>query len=83
MKIITATGSVYIVTNDNGRWWLSGKNKATWASAPIEGTWEIKEPKVELGKSAELISVYVNEPANPLRIPGGGKITSPVIAIEE
>lgn len=83
MRIITTTGSVYTVIKENNKWWLSAKNVPNPTSGKLEGMWEIQEPKIKIGQSAELISAYVNDRDNPLRMPGGGKITSPVIMIEE
>lgn len=85
MKITfeTETGSVYCVEKDaTGQWWLHpSQNKVTDMSVPVDGSWRIQEPVIEVGEPARLVSLYFNDLSHPDRIPGGGKITSNVTKV--
>jgi hypothetical protein len=86
--IITESGSHYYVDVEDDRFYLSGENVASDRSASIPSytRWEIKRPTPwppQLGQSLTMFSKFFHEPKDhPLRIPGGGKITSLVRTIE-
>jgi hypothetical protein len=83
IKFGTLSGSKYTVERDeNNVWWLEANNVPNWGSVPVDGRWEIDEPFIAEGQSARLVSAHYLEFDSPKRIPGGGKITSPVLDIE-
>ena len=86
--IVTASGSLYNVSErDDGSWWLSGKNVRSFTSQaiPPESEWPIEKPDWPpvTGKPVMFVSLYFTDVHNPLRIPGGGKITSDVASCSE
>jgi hypothetical protein len=87
--ITTETGSVYNVgQRDDGTWWLSAKNVATPQSEQLtaEHEWQILPPQPwppVQGQRVVLATAYLADFGNPLRIPRGGKLTSPVVTVSE
>lgn len=81
----TETGSVYIIREIDGRFWLSGKNVSTTRSQPLGDMkeWEIFKPSPwppVKGDGIYMVSIHVDDSKNhPKRIPGGGKFTSNVV----
>lgn len=83
-QVQTESGSRSVVGKDReGKWWLSGDNVVTPTSAPLQdGVWEIREPDIwppAIGERMILLANPALEHDHPLRAPGGGKISSPVV----
>jgi hypothetical protein len=84
LLIETATGSKYVLTRrpDNS-WWVSGENQVSDTSRSLgDRAWPIQPPMLPReGESWVFFSLFQFEPDHPDRIPGGGKITSPVVRV--
>ncbi len=85
-EIHTESGSKYRVRiDDQGKFWLSGENKASIFSSSIQGSeWAIKTPvpwPAVVGERLYMESTYIDKHEHPSRIPGGGKNTSPIIEV--
>lgn len=84
VEILTATGSRYWVGRDSrtGRWWLRGENVPNPNSARMDSSWwEIEPPDpwpIQIGKSVMLYAPRDWAMNDMRRVPGGGKVTSPV-----
>jgi hypothetical protein len=86
-EIRTIRGSLYwIHRHPDGRWWVSAKNLPTPDSCSLaHGCWEIRPPvrwPPSVGRSFVFEAPHASAPDDPNRIPGGGKITSEVVAAE-
>ena len=87
-KVTTVSGSVYMLSGDALECTLHRSTKLVLNphSQETPGSWALKPlqvwPPVE-GKSMLLLSLYYEDHSNPLRIPGGGKLTGPVVSVEE
>ena len=86
-RIRTRSGSVYTVAHDrDGKWWLGGRNVANpFSTALPPGLWEIEPPQPWppiIGLPLIMLAPTLWATDNPKRIPGGGKVTSPVEAFE-
>jgi len=87
VELYTHTGSVYRVTrNKRERWWMRAANVANPTSRPLNPGrwWIIQRPcpwPPELGQPIALRAPGWLARDDPARIPGGGKITSPIRAI--
>jgi hypothetical protein len=86
--IHTTSGSCYVVELRDDRWWLCAANVPNPTSGRLPGdtVWEIKPPTPwppVFGQRLWLVSRYFEEPTHPLRIPGGGKHTSPVVSVTQ
>lgn len=83
-SVRTATGSVYRMVEDGEtRWWLNADNVANPTSRRLDPQvwWRIQQPDPwppELGSPVMLLAPLEFDRRNPERLPGGGKITSPV-----
>lgn len=82
-RVDTASGSVYMVGRDSrGHWWVSAVNVLSRDSRVIpRGDWPIEPPEPwppEVGKQLYIAAAKVLPRCDPLRMPGGGKYTSPV-----
>jgi len=87
-RIKTFSGSIYDVRKDeNDQWWLRG-NVANSHSVAMDGQrwWKIDVPypmPIIIGYRVILASKYAKDSKdNPLRIEGGGKITSEVVDLQ-
>jgi len=85
--IVTATGSVYRVRrDDDGAWWCAGDNVPTAMSCSLaDGEWEIAPPipwPPVIGERLRLVAPGDMRRTDPLRMPGGGKITSEVTRVD-
>lgn len=85
-EITTETGSLYRLGLDaDGRWWVSGDNIATPTSCCLaDGCWEIQPPASwppEPGFPLEFRAPPRLSAGDPRRVPGGGKVTSPVTEV--
>lgn len=80
----TESGSVYCVVQDTeGRWFLNADNVPNPASRRLDpdSWWRIEQPHPwppELGAPIALISALDLDRRDAERMPGGGKVTSPV-----
>jgi len=87
-RITTASDSVYIITeHDNDTFTVRGENIPSMTSQPLgETEWAIKRPEPwppVCGQQLEFYSVYFDADFDtPLRMPGGGKVTSPIRLIQ-
>lgn len=84
--IHTRSGSLYRIAVDSaGRWWISGDNVRTPISSYLgDGCWEIQPPSPwppQIGSPLTFLAPPHLEIGDPNRIPGGGKVTSPVVDI--
>lgn len=88
LRITTATDSVYTITErDNSVFTVRGENTPSMTSQPLGAAeWFIKQPSPwppQCGQQLEFISTYFDADFDtPLRMPGGGKVTSPVRLIQ-
>lgn len=87
-KVTTASGSVYYLSGDALECTLHHKTKLVLSptSVPTPGSWALKPLEVwppALHQPMLLLSLYFEDKLNPLRIPGGGKLTGPVMSVEE
>lgn len=87
-KVTTASGSEYYLSGDALECTLHSKTKLVLSptSVATPGSWALKPLAVwppELHKPMLLLSLYFEDHSSPLRIPGGGKLTSPVVSVEE
>lgn len=87
-RITTFSGSVYEVRRDVARdtWWMRGDNVPSIASVPLakDEWWEIQWPSPwppQFNESMLLRALESLAMDSPLRMPGGGKFTSPVVGI--
>lgn len=82
--IHTKSGSVYKLGRTNGRWWVSGVNVVNEQSKDIRGDkWEIERPApTEIGMPLVFVAARSLAMDDPARMPGGGKVTSPVTSME-
>lgn len=85
--IKTESGSVYKVRSDSdGCYWLSGENVPSFSSVAVpEGEWQIDRPTpwpIAIGQPLQMVSAFYLAFEHPERIPGGGKLTSPVVSVE-
>ena len=87
-RITTATDSVYIITEHyNGVFTVRGENIPSMTSQPLgETEWFINRPTPwppVCGQQLEFYSQYFDADYDePLRMPGGGKVTSPIRLIQ-
>jgi hypothetical protein len=86
-RIRTRSGSIYFVAHDrDGKWWLGGRNQVNPFSVALPpGAWEIEAPKPwppVIGLPLILLAPTLWAKDHPKRLPGGGKVTSPVAAFE-
>ena len=87
-KVTTASDSVYILTErDNGTFGVKGENVASSVSYSLGNSeWDIFRPEPwppVCGEAVRFVSSLVDQPSGtPYRMPGGGKITSPVRMVE-
>jgi hypothetical protein len=83
IAVTTASHSVYAIERRGDGWFLFASHLPSATSEDINGAaWQIEEPAMpELGRSWILTSFHYFDWDNPDRIPGGGKITSPVVEI--
>ena len=90
MVITTYSGSVYRIRQDaTGIWRMLGENVVTERSKdirPVDGLehgWEIEFGSVpKIGEPLCVVAPARMAMDDPMRIPGGGKITSPITNIE-
>lgn len=85
--LTTASGSHYVVARDScGMWWFGGRNVATaWSCALPPRLWRIERPTPwppRLGKALLMMAPTSLALADPARVPGGGKVTSPIATLE-
>jgi hypothetical protein len=87
VELHTRSGSVYIVVQDTGgAWWLGADNRPTQESRSLSdgGPWRIEAPEVwppVVGQPAAIYALREIPYGHPARVPGGGKITSPVLRV--
>ena len=83
ITVITYTGSEYTVVREGVDFYLLATHIPNMTSTDVNGErWKIAEPKFpEIGKSWHIYSAYYGDINNPLRMPGGGKLTSPVESV--
>ena len=87
VEAVTASGSRYRIAADReGRWWLSADNRASATSRRLDPAdwWEIAPPEPwppVLGRSVRLMAPPDLAFDDPRRIPGGGKVTTPIRAL--
>ena len=87
VEAVTASGSRYrIVADGAAGWWLSADNRASATSRRLdpEDWWEIAPPEPwppVLGRSVRLMAPPGLAFDDPRRIPGGGKISTPIRAL--
>lgn len=88
-KVTTHSGSVYHVQGDGVLfyWLKSTKQVRTHdENLPVSGSYPLQQvapwPPVA-GHPMVMLAEHFTEPGHPLRLPGGGKITSPVQLVEE
>jgi hypothetical protein len=87
VEVHTYSGSVYIVKQtEEGNFLLQADNVPSRTSAQLnpEEEWPIQKPEPwppQLGQPVTLLSRYFHDKTHPDRMPGGGKITSPVRAV--
>lgn len=85
--VTTTSGSDYVVVRDaDRRWWLGGRNTVTLRSAPLPPgrLYEVEIPTPWpplIGASLSLVACHRLHSFDPARLPGGGKYTSPVVAV--
>jgi hypothetical protein len=83
----TASGSLYAVMRDaDGQWWLTARNvpSDTSVALPPAAMWMIAPPTpwpLEIGRPVAMLAPPWLALDDPARVPGGGKITSPVVAV--
>ena len=85
LEITTQSGSIYRLRKSvRGRWYLAGKNVPSSTSQDIQaGEWEVELPTVPtIGQPFRAYAPESMDRNDPARIPGGGKITSPITNIE-
>jgi hypothetical protein len=85
-NIRTASGSLYVIrVDEDDRYWLSGQNVPNAYSEPIPGDveWQIKPLPLPptLGQRLDIWSFFYEMPGHAERLPGGGKITTPVVSV--
>lgn len=85
VELVTVNGSHYWVGRDpqTGTWWMRGENVPNPISARLDPTrwWQIEQPDpwpVRLQERVMLRAASHLAMDDPLRIPGGGKFTSPI-----
>lgn len=85
--IHTDSGSMYhVLLDQQGRWWLRADNVPNPLSRALDRNqwWRIQRPypwPPELGSPVRLAAPPEMDRGDRARIPGGGKITSPVRAV--
>jgi hypothetical protein len=84
-EIRTLSGSLYrVAIDDANRWWVSADNVATCTSSNLaDGCWEIQPPSPwppVLGAPFRFVAPTHLPIGDPERVPGGGKVTSVVVA---
>ena len=88
LRITTASDSVYVITaQENDVYTVRGENIPSITSQPLgETEWAIMRPEPWppiLGQPLAFDSVYVDADFDtPLRMPGGGKRTSPIRLVQ-
>ena len=87
-RIRTQSGSLYVVARDaTGLWLFSGRNVPNPRSVSLAaGIWPIEPPQPwppVPGQPLVLAALGILPFGHPLRVPGGGKLTSPVVDVEE
>lgn len=85
-EIRTLSGSLYrVAIDDEDRWWVSADNVATCTSSNLaDGCWEIQPPSPwppVLGAPFRFVAPTHLPIGDPERVPGGGKVTSIVVAV--
>jgi hypothetical protein len=85
-EVRTLSGSLYRVAVDaQGRWWVSGDNIPSCSSSSLaDGCWEIQPPSPwppALGMPLRFVAPSHLFPGDAERVPGGGKVTSAVVAV--
>ncbi|HVZ30810.1 MAG TPA: hypothetical protein VG963_00205 [Polyangiaceae bacterium] len=86
-RVSTLTGSSYIVAREvAGAWWLTGANVPSPRSVQLPpGYWRIEPPAPwppVAGAPLVLWAAFTLALDDPARLPGGGKLTSPVQHVE-
>ena len=87
VRISTASGSEYLVKcHRDDSWWCSAYNVVNKTSTQLEGTgwWRIAPPSPwppVIGWPIVLVTPETLRFGDPDRMPGGGKVTSPVIEV--
>lgn len=83
VTVVTVSGSKYFFRHDGKRLLVSAENIPNPTSRQLVGEWEVEvqpwPPRV--GERLVITSVLFEKFDHPLRMPGGGKITSPVHTI--
>lgn len=81
----TETGSIYrIEERQDGTWWFSAENIPNPTSARVVGAWQIVRPTPwppVLGVGLYLLVDPALPKTDPTRVPGGGKVTTPVVEV--
>lgn len=81
----TTTGSIYrIEERADGTWWFSADNVPNPTSARVIGAWQIIRPAPwppVLGVGLYLLADPVLLKGDLTRVPGGGKVTTPVVEV--
>lgn len=84
--VTTMTGSKYFIRKTGQYFFLSADNVPNPESGKVTGEWEITQPTPWpplVGRALIMFSAYHDEPLDhPLRMPGGGKWTSPVTSVD-
>lgn len=80
VTVTTYTGSEYTVVREGVDFYLIPNHIPNSGSSDVNGgRWKIAEPKFPvIGDSWHIYSAYYEDFDNPLRMPGGGKVTSAV-----
>lgn len=87
-RIRTSSGSTYLVAQTpDGRWFFGGSNVPNAHSQLLPaGFWPIEAPHPwppVTGASICLLALRALPLEHPQRVPGGGKVTSPVLSVDE
>lgn len=85
LVIQTESGSIYHLRHVNGKWFLSSPaHVVTDRSKDIcADEWEVEiQAEPVIGMPLQAFAPLSMDKDDPARIPGGGKITSPIVSID-
>jgi hypothetical protein len=83
IEVETETGSMYKVVKEDLDYYLYPHHIPSQTSKNVNGEkWKVKRPDIpQEGLAWLVMSYYFEDMSHPDRIPGGGKLTSPVKSI--